>query len=504
MIGGLLSAFAALLHGVPLAQYGYLGDELYFIACSKHLAWGYVDQPPLVALCALISAPFGYNLFVLRIFPALAAVGAVWLATVLVREWGGGRFASVLAGVATMLVPAYLLLGNTLTTTSFEPFTWTLLIYAIVRRIKTGDNRYWMLAAAAFTLGMYSKYSMFLLALAAGTSLLCGSQRRIFASRTFVVSFALAALAIAPNAWWQAAHGFPFFGVLHGDFVHRHPFNTGLMLEYKDLATNTLAFLAEQALYTAPLAVPIWIAGIVFVARRSEWRWIAIAYALLILTSIALAAKGYYVIGVYAALIAAGSVALERAIAAHRVRYALGALYLAGTVPLVPLSLAILPIDTFIGYSKVLGLTGRDGTPPKLVQPLYAEEFGWQSLTQSVAEVYHALPPQVRAHTGIFADTYEEAGALALFGPQYGLPTVIGSHNNFFLWGPQGYDGRSLIVVGATQADTMRSVFRTMRLVKVASSPYKWVVQGPDPIYLCSDPIAPLPLLWPRLGWYGA
>jgi len=41
-------------------------------------------------------------------------------------------------------------------------------------------------------------------------------------------------------------------------------------------------------------------------------------------------------------------------------------------------------------------------------------------------------------------------------------------------------------------------------LVRTSAEPYKWIVEGPAPIYLCRDPIAPLSAIWPRLRWYGA
>ncbi len=505
---GLWVALAALaLHASALHNYGLIGDEMYFIACSKHLAWGYVDQPPLVAVAALLAAPFGYSPFALRVLPALSAALAAWLAARIAQELGGGRYAQGLAAIATALVPAYLLLGNLLVTTSFEPFSWTLVVFLVIRLIKTNNSAYWYGIAAAFTFGMYGKYSMFLLGAAVAIGLLVTPERRVFRSPAFAWAVVLSLLAIAPNIAWQWSHGWPFFGVLHGDFQHRHPFRSGLMLEYKNLGINALAFLGEQLLYTSPAVAVIWIWGAVALSRWDRmraYRWIAIAFCLLILTAIALEGKGYYVIAIYASLIAAGCVAIEHTWRGKAARATAAVLLLATTLPLVPFSVPMLPIQGFLAYSTAFHLTGQDGTPEHIVQPLYAQEFGWDAFTARVARVYDALPPNVRARTAIFADTYGEAGALALYGPAYHLPTIIGSQNNFYIWGPQGYDGRSMIVVGATQQATIRRLFRKVTLVTTISNPHEWVLQGPDPVYYCTDPIAPLAKLWPQLGWYGA
>ncbi|MDE2480972.1 MAG: glycosyltransferase family 39 protein [bacterium] len=505
---GLWTALATFaLHASALHNYGLVSDELYFIACSQHLAWGYVDQPPLVAIVARLSAPFGYNPIALRLLPALSAALAAWLAAAIAGELGGGRFARGLAAVATALVPAYLLLGNLLVTTSFEPLSWSLVIYFTIRAIKTGKSAYWYAIAAAFTFGMYGKYSMLLLGAAVAIGLLLTPERRIFRTRAFPIAAALALLAIAPNLAWQWSHGFPFLGVLHGDFQHRHPFQSGMMLEYKSFGVNALAFIAEQLLYTSPAIAAIWIWGAIALARSERlraFRWIAIAFVLLIAAAIALEGKGYYVIAIYVPLIAAGCVAIEGAWQRTGARSAATAVLLATTLPLVPFALPVLPIESFLSYSQALGLTGAHGTPPHVVQPLYAQEFGWDQFAQRVAQVYAALPPRVRARTAVFADTYGEAGALALYGPKYHLPTIIGSQNNFYLWGPNGYDGSSMIVVGATQQETIRRLFRHVTLVTTIANPYEWVLQGPDPVYYCTDPIAPLAQIWPQLGWYGA
>ncbi len=496
-----------LAHLATAWRYGYFRDELYFIACAKHLAWGYVDQPPLVAAAAWLSAPFGYHLVALRALPAIAAALTVWLAARIARELGGGLFSRSVAALATLLVPAYLLLGNTLTTTLFEPLSWTLFLYAILRLVRTGDRRYWVCAGAAFTFGMYGKYSMLLLGGAVLLSLLVFAQRRLAATWWFAAALIGSGVALAPNILWQYAHGWPFLEVVRGDFAHRHPFQTGISLEYKNAAQNAGAFLAEQLLYTNPIFVPLWAGGIGLLAfgkRLREYRFIAVAFVIVWIVALTLEAKGYYVIGIYATFLAAGAVAFERMVRKHAARAVIATLALVITLPFVPFSLPVLSVQTFIQYSRALGVTGKGRTSPRLIQPVYAEEFGWQQLAMHVAAVYRTIPLPERTFTGVFADTYGDAGGLNFYGPAYGLPPVISAQNTYYLWGTRGYDGRTLIVVGASQIELIRSLYRHVELRSTYANDYKWIVEGPTPIYVCTDPIAPLPQLWPRLKWYGA
>src|SRR5271156_3398967 len=99
----LLIQFAGINH------YGFFRDELYYMACGEHLAWGYVDQPPLVALAAWIARhAIGNSLFALRLLPALAGAAIVFLTGIVARELGGRRFAQFLSATAILFAPAYL------------------------------------------------------------------------------------------------------------------------------------------------------------------------------------------------------------------------------------------------------------------------------------------------------------------------------------------------------------------------------------------------------------
>jgi len=508
VIGAALALVALLLHAATAWRYGYFRDELYFIACSKHPAWGYVDQPPFVAVAAWLAAPAGYWLLALRALPILAAALTVYLAVRLAAELGGGRFAQWLCGVTTMLLPAYLLLGNTLTTSSFEPFFWTLAIFIAIRIVRSRASDaplLWAALGIVVALGAYAKYSMLLPIVGIGAGLLSTSERRALRSPLPLYACGLALLALSPNLAWQAAHGWPFIEVLRGDAAHRPALAAGFALEYRAWIVNAGSFAAEQLLYTNPVAVPIWIAGLIApfrIAALRDVRFVAIAYAVVFFIAIALGAKGYYVIGFYAALLAIGAVAIEHA--ALYLRVAAFAIVALVGVAAMPLSLPVLPVDGLIAYTQVLRLTGRGGAEPRLIQPVFAEEFGWQRLTHDVAAVYFSLPTDVRARTAVYADTYGDAGALDFYGPTYGLPAVISSQNNYYLWGTHGYDGRSLIAIGATRIALLRRYYRSVVLVRTSTEPYKWIVEGPAPIYLCRDPIAPLSEVWPHLRWYGA
>src|SRR5437016_7034983 len=119
------AALAVLVHFLFNGKYGYFRDELYYAACGQHLAWGYVDHAPLVAVVARFSRMlFGDSLRSLRFFPALSSGAKILLTGWIVRELGGRRYAQVLAGTAMLLCPIYLTMDNFLSMNAFEPVLW--------------------------------------------------------------------------------------------------------------------------------------------------------------------------------------------------------------------------------------------------------------------------------------------------------------------------------------------------------------------------------------------
>lgn len=492
------------MHLFGAARYGFFRDELYFIACAQHLAWGYVDQPPLVAWVSAFAAPFHYSLLAVRLTPCIAAALTVFAVCFLARDLGASRFGQLLAGVAVLFMPANLALGSMLATTSFEPLTWTCTMIVALRILSGDGARAWAMVVWIIAAAFYAKYTIMLLAIALLIGMVCTRERRVLRPPLLGASILLVIALIGPNLLWQLTHHLPFLDVLHGDAVKRHALQNGLQTEFRNTWHNAEAFFIEQFLYTGPLTTPLWILGLWFFwKRRPEFRAIVVAYGFLIGICAAVGAKGYYIIGVYPVLVSAGAVWLDATLGVRNLaRTAVLALVVGFGLFLTPLSMAVLPLQRFVQYSQMLHLTGY-GKDAHLIQPLYADEFGWRGTAEHVARVYFALPKAQRAKTAIYADTYGYAGALNLYGPEYGLPTPLGGQNTFWLWGTHGYDGSSVIAVGATQYHLFVQLFKSVKQVDLYTNPNRWVLEGPLPIYLCTQPIAPLATMWPRFRYYG-
>lgn len=93
--------------------------------------------------------------------------------------------------------------------------------------------------------------------------------------------------------------------------------------------------------------------------------------------------------------------------------------------------------------------------PPKLenheqrpLPQLYADRFGWREMARVVADAYFKIPPGERERCAILGQNYGQAGAIDFFGAKMGLPPALSGHQNYYYWGPRGYTGECIIVMG--------------------------------------------------------
>jgi hypothetical protein len=505
-----IAAAKTLLHLSMVARYGVFRDEMYYLACSRHMAWGYVDHPPLTVWVAWVSrVVLGSSPLGVRLLPILAGGVVVWLTGKLAREMGGGRFAQGMAALAVVVVPIYLVGHHWLTDNVFEHLIWTACVWLVIKAVNTGDARYWLWFGVAAGLGFENKYSIAFLLLGLLAGVLLTPHRHFLKSRYLWLGVLACALISLPNLLWQIRYHFPFLELIHN-----------IRMTNRDVVRGPVAFIIDQGMIMNPILFPLWVGGLVWLffgrdvqghgPRGDESMHVAGRYRLLgwtyvvVLTAfIALKAKNYYVVPIYPVLLAAGAIGLERMAAGRRLgawmRSAYVGLVIAIGALLAPLSVPVFSPENFIRYETVLGLK-----PPEIEHqqngPLpqwFADEYGWQEMVEKVARAYNSLPPEERARTAIFSNSWGEAAAVDFYGPRYGLPQAISAHNSYWLWGPGKYDGSTVIVLRSDGSGD-RKHFKSVEAVGHVEHPYARRDEFFD-IYLCRGLTWNLRDAWPKL-----
>jgi 4-amino-4-deoxy-L-arabinose transferase-like glycosyltransferase len=489
-----IAAAKLLFHLLTAGRYGIFRDELYYLACSEHLDWGYVDQPPMIALITWIARRlFGESLVGLRFLPAVAGAALVVVTGKLTEEFGGRRFAQALSALAVAFVPVYLIMHHWMTMNAFEPLIWMGSAWFIVRAINSGHERYWLGFGVLIGLGMQTKYTVVFFACGVFIGLLATRERHALKSRWFWIGAAAGLLIFLPNLIWLVRNGFPFLELMEN--VRRSG---------RDVVRGPLSFIADQASLLNPVLFPLWVTGLAWLFFGGEgrrYRVLGWAYGVMLVLFIVLGGKNYYLAPAYPMLLAAGAVAFETATSRswRWSRFVYVTLIIVATAVLAPLSSPILNPDAFVEYQRTVGIepfrAENQQTGP--LPQYFADEFGWEEMTREVARIYALLPPEERARTAIFANNYGAAGAIDFFGPRYGLPKAIGSHQNYWLWGPGDFTGDTVIVLGSDGSGD-REVFESVEVAGRAQHPYSRLDERYD-IFLCRRLKRDLRSLWPQL-----
>jgi 4-amino-4-deoxy-L-arabinose transferase-like glycosyltransferase len=178
---GSIAAAICVLHLITSGRYGYFRDELYYAACGRHLAWGYVDHAPLIAfITASMRGLFGDSLLSLRFLPALSAAAKLLITAWMVQELGGKRFSQLLAATIMFFCPIYLTMDSFLSMNSFEPLFWMGTAAVAMRIANGGSSRLWLLFGLIAGVGILNKHSMIFFGFALFLGLLISSGFKYF------------------------------------------------------------------------------------------------------------------------------------------------------------------------------------------------------------------------------------------------------------------------------------------------------------------------------------
>jgi hypothetical protein len=492
------------LHLACVNGYGYFRDELYYLACARHLAWGYVDHPPLsVALLAAVHATLGDSRLAIRLVPALAGAAVVLLTGWLARELGGGRRAQILAALAVLVAPEYLALGHFYSMNALELLFWTGAVCLLARMLRDPDARTlrrWALLGVVLGLGLLDTASVAWLVGGLFVGLVATPHRRLLATRGPWLAVIVAAVLFAPHLVWQQQHGWPT-----REFM-RHA-------TQDKMASVTLAsFFVEQITNLQPLSALLWLPGLgalLFWRPLERFRPLGVAYvAIFALLVVNQKSRAGYLAPAYPALFAAGGVLVEHLSRTRARRGAVaaygGVLALGGAIT-APLALPCLPVTAYVRYAAALGQAPTTEEKKELgkLPQFYADFFGWPEMADAVAAAAASLTPEERANAVVLANDYGQAGALEQFGGGR-LPPVACAHNAYWWWGPR--NPAPDVIVRLT-SDPEAPVWLREQCPEVEARGRfddEWVMPYENhlTIYVCRHPRTPLGAQWAERRHY--
>lgn len=488
-------------HLLTIGRYGVFRDELYYVANGRHLAWGYVDHPPLVAALAwLTEHTVGTSVPALRAPILLALVALLVVVAALVRRLGGGGAAVAVAWLALALGPYYLFAFHYLSMNAPEILWWSLAALLFLRateppagaRADTPAEAWpWLAFGALMGVAALTKVSGLVWGAGLAVGLLVTPARRHLRQPWPWVAVALAGLLFAPHVLWQARHGWPT-----AEFIRNAQAT-------KIVALAPAAFLREQVGLIGPVGLIVALAGLVACGRGrvTAGRTWAAAFTLTLLVFLVQRSKPYYMAPAYPILFAAGGVAIERW---RPWRSAIGkaaiALFVALGLMLAPLTLPILPPDRLPAYMARLGIEVSSDERHRLgaLPQHFADMFGWETLADDVARVVTTLAPAERATARVYGQNYGEAGAIDYFGPARGLPPAISGHNAYWFWGPGPGAAGVLIIIGG-KAESHRRAFDDVREAGRTTCTRCMPYERDLPIFVARGLRRPLADVWPAV-----
>ena len=476
------------LHLILGNRYGWHRDELATLEDARHLAWGYPAYPPVTPFFGRISWElFGASVRGFRFFANISQAVTVVLTGLMARDMGGRRGAQLVAAVAA--VPFCLGGGYQMMYVAFDALAWVMTAYFVVRLLKSEDPRWWVAIGAGIGFGMLCKYTMGVFALSIVAGVLLTDARRYLRSKWLWIGVALSIVIWLPNVLWQWQHHFVSLDFLN--HIHSRDVRQG----------RTADFLPMQLMMTG-IRFPLALAGLYFcfvTTAGKRFRMIGWMYIVTLLLFTVAKGRWYYMGPAYPMLYAAGAVWGEqwlatlqrgRAIAVRRAVWAALAFELVFTtafwLPLPPLNSRWWEINN--------SLTGD-----------FREQVGWRELVQEVAKIRDSLAPEERAHLGIIGSNYGEAGAINLYGPEYGLPRAISGINSFWYRGYGDPPPQTIIVIGLSRK-YMEKTFGPCRLAGHTWNQYgiknEETVDHPD-IWVCGPPKAGWPEFWRDFRYFG-
>jgi hypothetical protein len=475
------------------SQYGFFADELYTIALSKHLAFGYVDLPPLVPLLAAFSGrAFGESLTAWHILPALAGSVTLVFVCLMTKEFGGKLFAVALSALGFLIVPAWLIMDSYFSYDAFDQLILAGFLYVLVRFLRSGNRKLWILLGAVAGIACLTKMTLLYLGPGFLAALLLSKYRKDLLTPWPWLGAGLFLVILSPYLVWQVENHWPTL---------KYWINYGTFRLYPASAQQYAVDLVNEM---NPVLLPFFAIGLWRIFRRrgdADYGFLGVMFLTTLALLFFLHAKPWMLAEFYLALIAAGAVGVEEMATGRSwgkiLKPSVVTAMLAGGIFVAPISLPILPIDSLPAFFDHFGFLYYQSKLFSVVSSSYpinlGLRIGWEDLVRDVAAVYNELPSEDRKVAGIYTSWYGPASAIDYFGPRYGLPHAVSGNLTYYLWGP-GYSWDVMIILTAG-SNTLGPFFEACEKKTSVVNEFTISINQLN-IYVCRKPKLPPEEIW--------
>jgi hypothetical protein len=475
-----LALFKLLIHFLTCTNYELHRDEMLYLSMGNHLSWGFASTPPFMSLLSfIIIHVFGYHEFFVKLFPALFGAFNIILVAMFIRELGGQKTAVLTGCLAYLLSTAMLRTSSLFMPVIFELFFWMLLLYFVLKLIKSKNPEYWIWIGICFGLAFLNKYSVLFLGASIFFGILISEHRKLLLSKYLVYGAIAGLLIMLPNLLWQIKHNFAV--VTHMKELYR------TQLVY----VSAKAFFSDQIFMNFP-AILIWTAGFIgIIINKQEKQYRLFAYIQVILISLFLVARGksYYTLGIYTPMFAFGGYVLEKYLKKYVSTILVFSFLL--TLTELPLGLPVLKQEAMKKYCSLFGkyitkapMRSENNEYFPIPQD-YMDMTGWNELAKLASLAYNELSPEEKKGCTVYANNYGQAGAFDFYGKRYNLPAPVSVNDSYIFWAPDSLTSRNFIISDDQPGDIPR-LFKTYREIgEIKNDCFR---ENGLKVFLCQDP----------------
>lgn len=473
------------LHLIADYHSGFQGDELLHIQTGNHLAFGYIEFPPMIGLLAFISNLFhSHSVFIYHIFPHIAMLLIIIYVGKITVELGGKSIAVFVALACLLVAPGFEGSQQSFGPVVFSQFFWVLCFYQLTRFIKYGDGKYLWYLAIFVPLFFLTKYDALFFCFGLLSLLFFRKTRVALAKAKYWQCLIVSFLILLPNIIWQYVNDWPALQMFHRLYETQLDDITPLhILRDLFLAVNPVVFI---------LILPVLVFMFADKKNKNLYRPLASSILLSVLFLVFSKGKAYYFFPVILTIFPFCGIFWERIILPKRkwLLYPLSFILLIGAV-LIPFGM---PVYSFHHYlNSVYKYSPKEIKNGKEVLPIqeYDAKKKWKETLTQLKIIYDSLPADEKNNCLIWGKHYSQAGAVELFRKEYGLPHAFSYHGSFYSWAPSGNMPGTVIAFCYNDAGDhfFNSYFKEVIPIRKIYSDYAssegWVVQT---IFVCKKP----------------